>query len=99
MIPLRIVYLVLFLRVAAALQPVDVKVTVDESSGSFDIFVEGDSEQPWLRSSVVGIRNDGQWWASHNKDSHLLKMTKHATGSGQDVIGEFDTNTWVCNNV
>ena len=95
MMPLRLGYCVLFFQVATAIQPVDVKVSVDEKSGSFNIFVEGDSEWPWLRSGVVGVRNDGQWWASHNKDNHLLKMTKHATGSGQDAIGEFETNTWV----
>lgn len=86
-----------FLRVVTAIEPVDVKVTVDESSGAFNIFVEGYPEWPWLRNGVVAVRNDGQVWTSNSEDHHLLKMTKHATGSGQDAIGDFDTNTWVAN--
>ena len=59
------------LSIATGIEPVDVKVTVDKSTGSFQISLQG---QEWLRSGAVGVRNGGQWWRSSNKDHHLLKQ-------------------------
>ena len=76
------------LSIATAIEPVDVKVTVDKSTGSFQISLQG---QEWLRSGAVGVRNGGQWWRSNNKDHYLLKQANPLTLSGQDAFGEFDT--------
>ena len=84
------------LRLAVAFEPVDLRVTFEETSGFFNVFLNHDSEWPWLRSGVVGVRNGGQWWMSNKKDAgYMLKMTGHLTGSGQDILGDFDTTTWV----
>ena len=77
-----------FLAIATAIEPVDVKVTFDESSGNFQIYLQG---KEWLRSGAVGVRNEGQWWKSNNKDHYLLKVANPLTLRGQDAFGEFDT--------
>ena len=76
------------LSIATGIEPVDVKVTVDKSTGSFQISLQG---QEWLRSGAVGVRNGGQWWRSDNKDHYLLKQDNSLPLSGQDAFGEFDT--------
>ena len=81
------------LVVSTAIEPVGVKVTFDEHSGSFHVSLRGED---WLHSSVVSIRQDGRWWASNNKDHYILKVNDSlsGSGSGQDVLGEFDTTTY-----
>ena len=86
------VYISGLLSIAAAIEPVDVKVTVNKSTGNFQISLQG---QEWLRSGAVGVRNGGQWWKSNNKDHYLLKPTNPLTLSGQDAFGEFDTTSGV----
>lgn len=76
------------LSIAVALEPVDVKVTFNKSTGDFQISLQG---QEWLRSGAVSVRNEGKWWKSNNKDRYLLKATNPLTLSGQDALGEFDS--------
>ena len=71
-----------------AFQPVDVKVTFAESSPDFKVLL---NDIEWLRSGAVSIRDSGQTWASNNKDKYILKIVDHSSGSGRDIIGEFDT--------
>lgn len=72
-----------------ALQPVDLKVTFDsQTSPDFKVLLSGFE---WLRSGAVSIRDDGQTWASTNKEKNLLKPTDRNTESGRDLLGEFDT--------
>ena len=59
---------ILALSIAAAIEPVDVKATVDKSTGDFQISLQG---QEWLRSGAVGVRNQGKWWKGNNKDHYL----------------------------
>ena len=73
---------------AAALQPVTVNVTFDESGG-YKVTLSG---VEWLRSGPLGIRDSGQWWANDNKKEYLLKMDKHLTETGEDLFGAFDSN-------
>ena len=74
-----------------AFQPVDVKVTFDsDSSPDFKVLL---SDVEWLRSGAVSIRDSGQTWASNNKDKYILKSVGHSSGSGRDIIGEYDTTT------
>ena len=74
------------------LQPVDVKVTFDESSYGFNVSLSG---VEWLRSGPIGIRDAGQWWASNNKDKYLVKVEQHLSGEGKDVFGAFDSTEYV----
>ena len=76
------------LSIATAVEPIDVKVAFDKSTGDFQISLQG---QEWLRSGAVSVRNQGKWWKSNSKDSYLLKATNPLTLSGQDAFGEFDT--------
>ena len=76
------------LSIATAVEPIDVKVAFNISTGGFQISLQG---QEWLRSGAVSVRNLGKWWKSNSKDSYLLKATNHLTLSGQDAFGEFDT--------
>ena len=76
------------LSIATAVEPIDVKVAFDKSTGDFQIALQG---QEWLRSGAVSVRNQGKWWKSNSKDSYLLKATNPLTLSGQDAFGEFDT--------
>jgi hypothetical protein len=76
------------LSIAVALDPVDVKVTFDKSTGDLQISLQG---REWLRSGAVGVRNQGKWWKSTNKDRYLLKATNSLSLSGQDAFGDFDT--------
>ena len=71
-----------------AFQPVDVKVTFAKSSPDFKVLL---NDVEWLRSGAVSIRDSGQTWASNNKDKYILKSVDHRSGSGRDIIGEFDT--------
>lgn len=74
-----------------AFQPVDVKVTFDSnSSPDFKVLL---NDVEWLRSGAVSVRDSGQTFASNNKDKHILKSVDHSSGSGRDIIGEFDTTT------
>ena len=73
------------LVVSRAIEPVDVKVTFDEPSGSFHISLRGED---WLHSGVVRIRQSGRWWASNNKDHYILKLNGSRSGSGRDVLGD-----------
>lgn len=88
-----LLYISTLLSIAAALvDPVDVKVTFDKSTGEFNISLQG---REWLRSGTVGVRNQGKWWKSNNKDGYLLKgpTGNSVTIGGQDALGEFDTTT------
>ena len=76
------------LSIATAVEPIDVKVAFDKSTGDFQISLQG---QEWLRSGAVSVRNQGKWWKSNSKDSYLLKATNPLTLGGQDAFGEFDT--------
>ena len=74
------------LSLAEGLQPVDVKVTFDESFYGFNVSLSG---VEWLRSGPVGIRDAGQLWASNNKDKYLVKVEQHLEGKGIDMFGTF----------
>ena len=76
------------LSLAKGLQPVDVKVTFDESFYGFNVSLSG---VEWLRSGPIGIRDAGQWWASNNKDKYLVKVAQHLDGKGEDIFGTFDS--------
>ena len=81
----------LYISHTDAFQPVDVKVTFDsDSSPDFKVLL---SDVEWLRSGAVSIRDSGQTWASNNKDKYILKSVGHSSGSGRDIIGEYDTTT------
>ena len=77
---------------AEGLQPIDVKVTFDESFYSFNVSLSG---VEWLRSGPIGIRDAGQWWASNNKDKYLVKVAQKLEGKGEDVLGSFDSTEYV----
>ena len=81
-----VVAVVVCASLSAAIQPVDVNVTFDETFTGFKVYLSG---VEWLRSGPVGIRDSGQWWASNNKDKYLLKAEKHFTGNGVDLFGVF----------
>ena len=72
---------------AAALQPVTVNVTFDDTAG-YKVSLSG---VQWLRSGPLGIRDSSQWWANSNKDKYLLKVEKRLTDSGTDLFGSFDS--------
>lgn len=96
MLPFRYLFAVcaFTIRIGAAIDPVSLNVTVDKYSGDFNVFLVKHSKLSlWLRSAGVGVRHDSQWWTSNNKDGHLLKMMDQLTGSGKDILGEFDTTT------
>ena len=76
------------LSLAEGLQPVDVKVTFDESFYGFNVSLSG---VEWLRSGPIGIRDAGQLWASNNKDKYLVKVEQHLEGKGVDMFGTFDS--------
>ena len=80
------------LSLAEGLQPVDVKVTFDESFYSFNVSLSG---VEWLRSGPIGIRDAGQWWASNNKDKYLVKVAQHIEGNGEDIFGTFENTEYV----
>ena len=74
-----------------AFEPVDLKVTFDsDSSPDFKVLL---NNVEWLRSGAVSIRDSGKSWASNNKDKYILKSIGHSSGSGRDIIGEYDTTT------
>ena len=77
---------------AEGLQPVDVKVTFEESYYGFNVSLSG---VEWLRSGPIGIRDAGQWWASNNKDKYLVKVEQHLEGKGVDMFGVFDSIEYV----
>ena len=58
------------LSIATAVETVDrdVKVTLDKSTGDFQISLQG---QEWLRSGAVTVRNQGKWWKSNSKDRYI----------------------------
>ena len=86
-----ILTVVIYAAVTEAFQPVDVKVTFDtDNSPDFKVFLSG---VEWLRSGAVSITDNGQTWASNNKDKYILKSVQRSTATGSDVIGEFDTTT------
>ena len=80
------------LSLAKGLQPVDVKVTFDESFYGFNVSLSG---VEWLRSGPIGIRDAGQWWASNNKDKYLAKVAQHFDRNGEDIFGAFDSTEYV----
>ena len=80
------------LSLAECLQPVDVKVTFDESFYGFNVSLSG---VEWLRSGPIGIRDAGQWWASNNKDKYMVKVEQHFEGKGIDMFGTFDSTEYV----
>ena len=80
------------LSLAECLQPVDVKVTFDESFYRFNVSLSG---VEWLRSGPIGIRDAGQWWASNNKDKYLVKVEQHLEGKGVDMFGTFESIEYV----
>ena len=74
-----------------AFQPLNVKVTFDsDSSPGFKVLL---NDIEWLRSGAVSIRDSGQTWASNNKDKYILKSVDHSSGSGKDIVGDFNTTT------
>ena len=75
------------LSFAKGLQPVDVKVTFEESFYGFNVSLSG---VEWLRSGPIGIRDAGQWWASNNKEKYLMKVVEHFEQKGEDIFGAFD---------
>ena len=84
-----LVVLALYGLQTEALQPVDMKVTFDsDSSPDFKVLL---NDIEWLRSGAVSIRDRGQTWASNNKNKYILKSVGHRSGSGSDIIGEYDT--------
>ena len=75
-----------------AFQPVDVKVNFDDqTSPDFKVLLSG---VEWLHSGVLSIRDNGQTWTTNNKEKNLLKPIDRNTGTGVDVLGEFDTTTY-----
>ena len=82
---------VAILSLAECLQPVDIKVTFNESYYGFNVSLSG---VEWLRSGPIGIRDAGQWWASNNKD-YLVKVEQHLDGTGEDIFGAFDSTEYV----
>ena len=91
----RLLFAVFYVSLAGAFQPVvsvDVKVTfdTDASPPTFKVLLSG---QEWLRSGALSIRDAGETWSATNKDKNLLKVVDHATSSGSDAIGYFDTTS------
>ena len=81
--------LTLYALQTKAFQPVDVKVTFDsDSSPDFKVLL---NDVEWLRSGSVSVRDSGQTWTSNSKDKYILKSVDHSSGSGSDIIGNFDT--------
>ena len=73
------------------LQPVNVKVSFDsQTSPDFKVLLSG---VEWLRSGALSIRDNGQTWATTNKEMNILKLINQDTGSGEDLFGMFDTTT------
>ena len=87
-----LLFAVFYVSLAGAFQPVDVKVTFDTEASppTFKVLLSG---QEWLRSGALSIRDAGETWSSSNKDKNLLKVVDHATSSGSDAIGDFDTTS------
>lgn len=80
--------LVASISLTVALEPVDLAVSFDETFSDFKVSISG---VEWLHSGPTGIRDGGQWWASNNKDKYLLKVEKHSTETGVDVLGTFNS--------
>ena len=81
--------IILSSSVSTALQPVDIKVTFDgQSSPDFKVLLPG---VEWLRSGSVSIRDNGQSWATTNKEKNILKQVDRNAESGEDSLGDFDT--------
>lgn len=82
-------FLIILSSSVSALQPVDIKVTFDgQSSPDFKVLLSG---VEWLQSGSVSIRDNGQSWATTNKEKNILKQIDRNTESGEDSLGDFDT--------
>ena len=69
-------------------QPVDIKVSFDsQTSPDFKVLLSG---VEWLHSGAMSIRDDGQTWATTNKEKNLLKPFDRKAEIGKDLLGEFD---------
>ncbi|XP_046337463.2 uncharacterized protein LOC124119101 [Haliotis rufescens] len=82
-----IVAVLTVVNVCAANQ--DFAVNVDNSSGSFNVVVQGDV---WLESGPYFFRADGDVYTF--ADGSLM-LIKHSQSSGVDVIGQWEANSFL----